>query len=259
MRSPEELVPPEELLPNQHRDTFIESGRQQLSLLVERCRLRPHKSVLDMGCGPGRMAVALVSYLTEEGSYEGIDVSPERIEWCASNITSRYPNFRFQVADVYSRRYNPRGTVRGADYRFPYTDERFDLVFLFSVFTHMLADDMENYLAEIARTLKIGGRCLATFLLLNDESQALIDSDRTRRDPGKNALEARFEHDFGNHRVSDLTYPEQVVAYDEQFVRAAYVRHGLTIADPIIYGWWPGRDPRHGPPAVLENTFPGVG
>jgi SAM-dependent methyltransferase len=213
------------------------------SLLVELCGLRPDHRVLDVGCGPGRMAVALASYLNADGGYEGFDVSRPKIEWCRENISTRFPSFNFQVADVYNKRYNEAGNVEASDYRFPYEDESFDVVFLFSVFTHMVADDVESYLAEIARVLHPGGSCLATILLLNEESLTLIEQSDTRRDPGKNALEARFGHDFGSYRISDPDYPEQVVAYDERFVVGAYERHGLRIVEPIRYGWWPGRDP----------------
>ena len=38
----------------------------------------------------------------------------------------------------------------------------------------MLSADMENYLKQIARVLKPGGRCLITYFLLNPESAKLM-------------------------------------------------------------------------------------
>ena len=61
--------------------------------------LKPDERVLEVGCGIGRMAVPLTRYL-DGGEYEGFDVMPEAIEWCQRNISSKYPNFRFQVADI---------------------------------------------------------------------------------------------------------------------------------------------------------------
>ena len=49
-----------------------------------------------------------------QGRYEGIDVVPRGIEWCRQAITPRYPNFRFQVADLYNRHYNPAGRFSAA-------------------------------------------------------------------------------------------------------------------------------------------------
>ncbi len=52
-------------------------------------------------------------------------------------------------------------------------------VLLTSVFTHMLPQDMDNYLSEVARVLKPDGRCLITYFLLNPESLALIDAEES--------------------------------------------------------------------------------
>ena len=54
---------------------------------------------------------------------------------------------------------------------FPCADNSFDLVFLTSVFTHMFAGDVENYLSEISRVLKPGGKCLITWFLLDEVSR----------------------------------------------------------------------------------------
>jgi hypothetical protein len=70
-------------------------------------------------------------------------------EWCQGNISSKYPNFRFQLADVYNTEYNPGGTHRASEYESPYEDESFDFVILTSAFTHMLPEEVSNYLSEI--------------------------------------------------------------------------------------------------------------
>ena len=43
----------------------------------------------------------------------------ESIEWCQANITRQFPHFRFQWADVFNSRYNPKGTKKPEDYAFP--------------------------------------------------------------------------------------------------------------------------------------------
>ena len=82
--------------------------------------LKPDERVLDAGCGIGRIAVPLTEYLDESGGYEGFDIAPEGIAWCRENITPRYPNFRFQVADIYNKSYNPEGSQKADEYEFPY-------------------------------------------------------------------------------------------------------------------------------------------
>jgi SAM-dependent methyltransferase len=104
--------------------------------------LRPDSRVLDIGSGIGRMAVPLTRYLTSE--YNGLEIVAEGVDWCQRQISSRFPNFHFTRADVYNKHYNPTGRYQARDYRFPYEDSSFDFVFLTSVFTHMLAGDVDQ-------------------------------------------------------------------------------------------------------------------
>jgi SAM-dependent methyltransferase len=126
------------------------------SYFIELGGLRPEDDVLDIGCGSGRMAYALTGWLT--GTYSGFDVVPAAIEWSRREITTRDPRFRFELADIRSTRYNPRGAYDPAAYRFPYADGSFDFVIAPSVFTHLRRPAAESHLAELARVLRAGGR-----------------------------------------------------------------------------------------------------
>lgn len=239
----EDLVPPPGLIVEGHREIFVRSGQELFEFIRGQVELRPAETVLDIGCGAGRLAVPLTRYLTEDGAYEGFDVSPERIEWLTQAIGSRLENFRFQLVDIYNRTYNWKGKTPGTEFSFPYPDEHFDFALSISVFTHMLADDVAHYLSEIARVLKPGARWLGTYFLLNNESLELLrKTEGDRQDPAWNAVDAKFNHDFGSYRVGHEQYPEAVVAYDEAFVLDLYHKHGFEIREPIHYGRWPGRE-----------------
>jgi SAM-dependent methyltransferase len=179
------------------------------------------------------MALPLTGYLSDRGRYEGFDISAKAINWCRKNITGRYPNFRFQAFNIRNAPYNPLGTIRVSSYRFPYEDETFDLIFLASVFTHMLPGDVKHYLSEIARVLKPGGRCLITYFLLNAESSRMID---------KKLGTINFEYHMGDYRTINQDRPEDAMAYYEVFVRNLYRKHGLKIMEPVRYGSWCGRE-----------------
>src|SRR5439155_20602881 len=113
--------------------------------------LKPPDCVLDVGCGCGRMAVPLVSFLSDQGQYWGFDIMRPGIEWCQKNIAARDPRFHFQLADVYNPAYHRKGKHPAHLYKFPYQDGFFDFVFLTSIFTHLAPPETDNYLAEIAR------------------------------------------------------------------------------------------------------------
>lgn len=211
---------------------FKEVGEEFLKHFIELAALKPHEKVLDVGCGVGRMAVPLTTYLNESGHYEGFDIFTDGINWCSKNISTKYPNFHFQLADIYNKQYNPQGNLKASEYKFPFENESFDFVFLVSVFTHILPEDMENYLCEIARVLKKGKRCFATFFLINKESSYLISAKKST---------INFAHELGKYCVNNQRTPEAAVGYKEEFVLGIYEKYNLKIMHPVYYGSWCGR------------------
>ena len=227
----DEMTPPRRLIFVGDGD-FRKTGNEFFKYFLDFAGLVSSSKVLDIGCGIGRMAIPLTNYLTS-GTYEGIDIVPRGIKWCEKNISSRYPNFHFQLADVYNMWYNPSGICVPSEYRFPFADQSFDFVFLTSVFTHMLPAELENYLAEIARVLKPQGRLLATYFLINEESERLILQSRSTLD---------FRYSGPGYLTISEGKPEAAVGYREEYIRGLYNKRGLELTGPIHYGSWCGRE-----------------
>jgi SAM-dependent methyltransferase len=210
-------------------ENFTEQGRAFSSYLVEKGRLTPGSSVLDVGCGLGKYAIHLAPFLNDGGRYEGFDVEWPSVQWCQIAVTPRFPHARFIHTPLKNDMYNRQATASAAAFRFPYADENFDLVFLASVFTHMFAADVANYVSEIARVLKPGGRCVATFYLLNEEKRAGIAA-------GTAAFTFAIAHQGSWIETSHL--PEAAVAHEETAALAIFGAVGLTLAEPVRYGAW---------------------
>jgi SAM-dependent methyltransferase len=210
---------------------FKAQGQIMLAQLVTLAGLQPHEQVLDVGSGIGRVAVPLTQYLNKAGSYEGIDIVRTGVDWCQRKISTAHANFRFTHIDLKNDLYNLSTEQEAKGFVFPYTDDRFDVVFLFSVFTHMMPDDTANYLQQIARVLKPGGRCLATFFILTAESKSGM-----MRYSG-----LKFVHQHGHYALLDPAVKEANIAFEEAWLQEKAVAAGLQI-ERHFPGYWPGRN-----------------
>jgi SAM-dependent methyltransferase len=229
----DDLIPPERALPPYTRKgDFKKAGARFLQAAVD-AGLEPHHVLLDLGCGVGRLAVALSQYLDDRGRYVGMDTDQKAITVCNEWIASKLPQFTFVWADVFNTSYNPSAEAKAAQYHFPFDDDAFDFVFSNSLFTHLVPDDARNYFHEIGRVLKPGGRTVNTIFLLNEESLPLIESGES----GQGVL-----HEYGDlARVKRPNRPEAWIAIDEDFVRQAHDEAGLGIEE-VRYGAWSGRE-----------------
>src|SRR5215831_1381816 len=128
--------------------TLLSFGR--LSALhrrvVDLARIAPGERILDVGCGPGRLALAAAAVTGSAGEACGIDPAPEMIALARRTAAQRAVRARFDV-----------GVIEAL----PYPDQRFDVV-LSSLMLHHLPDDLKRRgLAEIHRVLKVDGRIVA--------------------------------------------------------------------------------------------------
>lgn len=238
------LIPPRRMGLPSHLPAL---GERLARALAESGRLAPDGDVLDIGCGPGRVAAPLTRYLGSAGTYEGFDVVPKSIRWCSRRIHRRHPNFSFQLADLHNSQYNPGGSASAEEYRFPYADESFDAALAASLFTHLQPFESAHYLREAARVLRPHGRLLSSWFLLNPESEGLIAAGRARRPGMFEAAPLRLEYELddgrGNRfRANELEVPEHQMAVYEEDVRAWHEAAGLRIVE-ARYGAWAGREP----------------
>lgn len=126
------------------KEQYERSSRERLDMLI-RCGLKPDFRVLDIGCGTGQMASALMPYLTENGAYAGTDIGAEAIDFCLKNFRKR--NFDFRQGGMTDVPFDANGT--------------FDMAIFFSVFTHTYPDEAALLMAEARRLLKPTGSIIA--------------------------------------------------------------------------------------------------
>lgn len=236
------LVPPRRMNFVGNSD-FKSTGEEFLGHFKDLADLQPSDRVLDIGCGIGRMARVLSRELAPpHGSYDGFDVVGEAIAWCRRHYRHAPVPFRFKHVDVSNPVYNPYGTISPVDFIFPYGDASFGLAIATSLFTHMLEDVAERYLAETARVLAPGGRLLATWFALDPAQPP---------DPGRAMVS--FAHRRGEAWVLNPAAPEEAVAYELSWIRGRLTAHGFRMREPISTGSWTGRAGRSSQDIVVAD------
>jgi SAM-dependent methyltransferase len=121
---------------------FLASGEQGVQALQG--ILAPHgiqladfARILDFGCGCGRVLRHLPAATT--ALLHGTDSNAEAIHWCSEHLACA------------------RFTVNSLEPPLEYADQTFDLIYAFSVFTHMTGALQRAWTAELRRCLKPGG------------------------------------------------------------------------------------------------------
>jgi SAM-dependent methyltransferase len=141
---------------------FLESARYETERLISRFGLNRESRVLDVGCGMGRLPLGILSRLGEIRCYRGIDVQADCIGWCVRHIQKEHPEFQFIHVNARNARYNPDGSEVLEGFRFPFDSASFDIINMFSVFTHLTEDTIRIYLEEFRRVLAPEGKVFLT-------------------------------------------------------------------------------------------------
>lgn len=214
------------------QNNFYDRAIEGVYSLIKHAGLQPNHRVLDFGCGIGRLASPLVKYLTEEGSYVGLEVNAKAVEWCAENISAVASNFAFHHIDVFNDWYNPDATARTEDYILPFEEQSFQTSVLSSVFTHLSEEESENYLLQIGRVMEKKGRVWSSWYLINDEAKAAVASQSTQ---WKFDLSKPGPGYFHNSQKLG-----QAASFDQNWVIEAFRRAGMEV-EHIYLGFWTGR------------------
>lgn len=134
--------------------------------------LTSQDTVVDIGCGSGRLSNRLAN--THRGVFVGTDILPGLVEYAQKKAARE--DWRFHVA---------------ASPPLPIEDGIADFVCFFSVFTHLLDEDIYRYLAEAARILKNGGKIVFSFLDFSVASHWTI-FEQTLADSSPNPVLNKF-------------------------------------------------------------------
>jgi cyclopropane fatty-acyl-phospholipid synthase-like methyltransferase len=160
------IIPPSELTPcgrlTATPEQFYLSACDEADRLKNEMGLAEKSTILDIGCGAGRLPIGLLARRMPFFSYLGIDVDPKRIKWCDKNLKTKDSRLTFDFVNIKNDRYNPTGNDR---FDIGISGQKFDIIYLYSVFSHLMQSDVEKYLEIFREGLTEHGTCFVTLFV----------------------------------------------------------------------------------------------
>jgi len=231
LANPKRRTEPWQIWHNVGGGDYWQIGENIASDLQKYAGLSPSHSVLDIGCGTGRVAWPLAHFISPSGYYLGFDVSARGIQAARRRVGRIRPDFDFIAIDVANREYRAGGTIKEDQFQFPSKDSSFDLVFATSVFTHMPIVSIVHYIAESARVLKPGGALYFTAYVVTDHRREQLAN-------GEGSL--AFKPSVNGSMVVDPKSPDRAIAHPLECFVAAIEGAGLLLPEPVRFGTWLG-------------------
>jgi len=150
-------------------DEWLESGKWVIQYMIRHLGLDDlgGTELLDMGCGT-KFTQAILHYQLPIKHYTGIDVYGEMITHLQK--FNQDEHFDYHHMDIHNEMYNPSGVPLGNYSVLPLGNRQYDVICLFSVFTHLAPHDYPIMLRLLRRHIKPTGKLLYT-LFLNEYTQ----------------------------------------------------------------------------------------
>lgn len=160
-----------------NNEVFLGSGRDETRRLIKDFGMGAETTLLEIGCGPGRLPLGILAENAAIQGYDGVDIDAAAIDWCKRHITRRHPAFRFHHVEARHERYNPDGRPMSAGFHLNFPDDSFDIVYLHSVFANMNPEDVGIYCTEFVRVLKPGGQVFLTAFIEEDVPDITVNPE----------------------------------------------------------------------------------
>ncbi len=178
-----------------------ESAQWILNFYIKHKNREP-ETILDWGCGPGRIIRHLPGLLSPSSKIYGTDYNAKSIEWCKNNLKGIDFN---------------KNSIEAL---LPYNDNHFDFIFGISIFTHLSEQKHNEWIEELTRILKPGGLMMFT-THGNDFKRKLNKQERDIFDSGNIVVRGNVKE---GHRTYTAYHPEK-------YLERLFTGHGLKVVE----------------------------
>jgi SAM-dependent methyltransferase len=208
---------------------------QEVVTVIEKyAKLNAGDSILDVGCGCGRIATALTQYVGRESHYIGIDIVPGLISFAKDFITPRYPYFNFLLLNESNSSYEwwrqKEGEIGVAKLTDGVSAQSIDLAISVSLFTHLDYAPALEMLTSIHHVLKNDGRVFMTLFVLDAAAPEGIEAGRT-------AFSFKHRTPTGKLFAERSDDPTFAVAYDDALLDELISSAGFQL-ERRVRGYW---------------------
>lgn len=202
------------------RYSFTKGTGQEVEFLIDALRLGPGMRVLDVGCGPGRHALALAEHGIE---VVGVDIAERFIELARRDAP---PLATFEVGDARALRY----------------EAEFDAVISLCQGGFGLVGEQDpSVLDGMARALRPGGLLGLSAFSAYFAVRYLEESDDFDASRGENTEESTLRNGLGD----EVAFPLRTTCFTPRELRLLCARAGLDVES--IWSVAPGRYRREEP------------
>jgi SAM-dependent methyltransferase len=200
---------------------------------------RSGNNILDIGCGTGLLGIASEPFVSGGGTYTGIDVMTEDINFCRRQYP--FSNYHFIHLDVANPTY---ANAQSSQLKpWPIESGSQELVTALSVWTHLSEKDARFYMKEVSRVLKPKGKAIITFFCLDEEYERSLPerSDKPGRFHNTTQSEWIFNVDaYGSENWFTTRFakqPEDAIGVTKQGIEYLLKDAGLKISKYYPGNW----------------------
>jgi cyclopropane fatty-acyl-phospholipid synthase-like methyltransferase len=157
--------------------------------------LKPKHTVLDVGCGGGRLGYELINYL-DKGNYYGFD---KQADWIKD----------FQSSIVSSELSSKAPSIVLGDFNLNFNkDTKFDYIYAYSVFTHVGPELISLFLNNLKTYINNDSKFYATII---EGSKNGFEYNKVHPERPKEYLQARYDLLYFQNLANSCGYTAELI------------------------------------------------